>query len=245
MKRTPKITTRGNYDLFTGEKILDADYRVYPKYRFEEIKGKRELLIIVHGMRNTDFGAREKVPITKTKLKHFKWRKPIVAYSYDANVRNAHIKSNAVNAIFVAEKIAKANGTHLASFIKNFKITSHNTKIRLMGHSLGAEVIMSAIENLSEFSNIIYDVTLFGGSLKSDFQTSKKNRDLIERVLCKNFVNYYCPTDEVLNESEKYGFPPLLGCRGAIGKTSKNYVEKKVYVLDHSFYSYIRMMKKF
>ena len=56
----------------------------------------------------------------------------------------------------------------MTSFITDFKRKSPNTKIRVMGHSLGAHVIHSTIKNLArnaKNSGILEAVYFFGGSI--------------------------------------------------------------------------------
>lgn len=243
-KRIPRITTRGMYDLHDGSEIPNhvEDYRIYPKYCSKNLDIAKELVVIVHGMRNTNFGALEKVPITKLKLKQLRYRKDIIAYSYDANVANAHIKSKEKHAVDVAEIIAKKNGKHLAKFVKDLNVKNPKVKIRLIGHSLGSEVILSALEQLSE--NSIYGVIMLGASIRADFQKTVKYRKIITNVIEKDFVNYYCPSDEVLADADKLGYPEMIGLVGAKGKTAPNYKEHKRYVANHSYYCYISVINE-
>ena len=183
----------------------------------------------------------KKYPITKTKLREFRYRKNVIAYSYDANVANAHVKSKEMNANYVADIIAKKNGSHLADFIKDLKSANPEVKIRLIGHSLGSEVILSALGKLP--GNSIYGVILVGASLKADFQKDGNCRTMINNVVEQDFVNYYCPLDEVLKDAERLGYYPMIGLVGADGETSTNYKEHKVYVENHSYYCYINAIK--
>ena len=105
-------------------------------------------------------------------------------------------------------------------------------KIRLIGHSLGSEVILSALEQLPE--NSIYGVILLGASIRANFQKSVKYRKIITNVIEKDFVNYYYPSDEVLANADKLGYPEMIGLVGAKEDTSHNYKEHKRYVAKTS-----------
>ena len=75
------------------------------------------------------------------------------------------------------EQLFKKNGRNLAMFIEDFKSDSPETKIRLMGHSLGSQVILSTVGHLakkSQNNGIVESVYFFGASITSDVPSSKK-----------------------------------------------------------------------
>ena len=59
----PKISTRGFYDLKTGNTINNSSYTIYPKSTFEKISQKSEVVIMIHGLRNNKSGALAKYVI--------------------------------------------------------------------------------------------------------------------------------------------------------------------------------------
>ena len=63
MKPIPRISTRGYYDLSTGETLKKNQYYLYPKKDFEKLKGSKELTIMIHGLRNDKKGAVAKAVI--------------------------------------------------------------------------------------------------------------------------------------------------------------------------------------
>jgi len=103
---------------------------------------------MIHGLQNNKAGAVAKFKIAQRRLRALGYRYPVVGYSYDANTKGAHLKKSELHAIRVGQKIAKKNGRNLAKFILDFKKQNPTTKIRLMGHSLGSEVILSTLQNL-------------------------------------------------------------------------------------------------
>lgn len=111
-----------------------------------------------------------------------------MGFSYDANTKGAHLKKTALKALRVGQKIAKQNGNNLSKFITDFKQKSPDTKIRLMGHSLGTEVILSTIQKLSTKSNtrnIIESVYFFGASVPSNFVNSGEYGKIMQKIVRK------------------------------------------------------------
>ena len=97
----------------------------------------------------------------------------------------------AKHALEVGQTIAKKNGRNLAIFIEEFKSISPKTKIRLIGHSLGSQVILSTVERLAtNHQNIIESAHFFGASIKSDVPSSKKYGSLLHKVIKGKIVNY-------------------------------------------------------
>ncbi|MFB5646838.1 MAG: DUF726 domain-containing protein, partial [Candidatus Nitrosomaritimum yanchengensis] len=111
------------------------------------------------------------------------------------------------------------NGWILGTFIEDFKAISPKTKIRLMGHSLGSQVILSTIEKLyrkNKNSGIIESAHFFGASITSDVPSSKKYGTMLNQVVHHKIVNYFSPTDEVLFWADKANFVDgPLGLNGA------------------------------
>lgn len=249
IKSVPRISTRGYYDLMSGKTIKDNPYFLYPKKYFDDLVGSKELVIMIHGLRNDNTGAIAKVTLAKNRLSHLGYRYPVIGFSYDSNTTGAHLLKYARRSLRAGQIIAQKNGRNLAMFIEDFKFTSPKTKIRLMGHSLGSQVILSTIENLakkSQNNGIIESVYFFGASITSDVLSSKKYGKLLDRIIRGKIVNYFSPSDEVLNwaNKEKFVTGPL-GLNGAIGKTISKYRQKSVTPKNHRFASYAAVLSSF
>ena len=174
---------------------------------------------------------------------------PVIGYSYDSNTTGAHLIKHAKHALGVGQKIAKKNGRNLGKFIEDFKLTSPKTKIRLMGHSLGSQVILSTLEYLAKKKQnvgVVEGVYFFGASITEDVPSSKKYGKIIQSIVNSKVVNHYAPTDEVLNwaNNEKYVKGPL-GLNGATGKPVKKYRQKLVKPKNHRFASYANVLNSF
>ena len=245
----PKISTRGFYDLKTGKTLKNISYDIYPKTSFEKISQKSEIVIMIHGLRNNKSGALAKYVIAEKRLKTLNYKYDVVGYSYDSNTAGVQYKSTALSALKVGVTIAKKNGKNLSKFIKDLKSKNSSIKIRLMGHSLGAQVILSTVESLaknSENNGIIESVHLFGASIPANSLSPKIHGNKFQKIVNKKIMNYYSPSDDVLKAAhdEKWVDSPI-GYRGALGTTCKKYHQKQVRPQNHRFASYAKTIKSF
>ena len=245
----PKISTRGFYDLKTGKTLNNSSYYAYPKTSFEKISKKSEIVIMIHGLRNNKSGALAKYIIAEKRLKSLNYRYDVVGYSYDSNTAGVQYKSTALSALKVGVIIAKKNGKNLSKFIKDIKSKNPLIKIRLMGHSLGTQVILSTIQFLAknpQNNGIIESVHLFGASIPANSLSPKIHGNEFQKIITKKIVNYYSPYDDVLKAAheEKWVESPI-GFRGAIGITCKKYQQKQVRPNNHRFASYAKTIKSF
>ncbi len=249
MKPIPRISTRGYYDLKTGKTLKKNNYYLYPKKDFQKLIDSKELTIMIHGLRNDNVGAIAKAVLARNRLRKLGYSHPVIGFSYDSNTTGAHLIKHAKHALAVGQSIAKKNGRNLGKFIEDFKESSPKTKIRLMGHSLGSQVILSTIEYLAKKkknSGILEGVYFFGASITEDIPSSKKFAKPLQTIVNKKILNHYAPSDDVLSwaDDKKYVLGPL-GLNGAIGKTIKKYHQKLVKPKNHRFASYAAVLNTF
>lgn len=242
--RIPRVSTRGYYDLSDGRTLKKKSYDLYPKRFFEEFDGS-EITVMIHGLRNNKSGALAKFAIAKRRLGQLGYRHDVVGFTYDSNVRGAHLKSCEETAIAVGKIIAKKNGANLAKFIVDFKKQHPDVKVRLMGHSLGSEVILHALANLVGHRGIVEGAYFFGGSAPANSFGMRRGR-MIQATLRQRLLNYYSPQDEVL----KYAYENNLaakpvGYEGADGKTVPKYAQKRVRPKNHRFASYAAVLMSY
>jgi len=244
----PRISTRGFYSLDSGITLKNQAYHLYPKRVFDTLVGTKEITIMIHGLRNNTNGALTKFVIAKRKLAHLGYKNPVIGYSYDSNTTGAQYILHALHALHIGVIIANKNGRNLAKFVIDFKQKSPETKIRLMGHSLGAHVILSTIKNLAKNTKnkgIIEAVYLFGGSIPSD-ALSAKNALYVQKIVSKKIRNYYSPHDEVLRVVDDWNWVNTpIGYKGAHGKTIPKYSQTMVKPKNHRFVSYAAVLRSF
>ncbi len=249
MKPIARISTRGYYDLTNGKTIKTNFYYLYPKKDFKKLIGSKEVTIMIHGIQNNNAGAVAKVLLARNRVRKLGYYHPVIGFSYDSNTTGAHLIKHAKHALAVGQIIAKKNGRNLGKFIEDFKNTSPKTKIRLMGHSLGSQVILSTVEYLAkkkQNTGIIESIHFFGASITEDTPSSKKYGKILQNIINKKIVNHYAPSDVVLNwaDKEKCVRGPL-GLKGAIGKPISKYHQKLVKPKNHRFASYAVVLNSF
>lgn len=244
--RIPRISTRGFYDLGSGKKLKNKSYNLYPTKFFEALGNIPEITIMIHGLRNNKSGALTKFSIAQSRLKQLGYKYPVVGFSYDSNTRGVQYKSCEKKATDVGRIIARNNGHNLSKFITDIRKKFPHLKIRLMGHSLGSEVIIHTLAKLKNKNDIVEGVYFFGASVPADSVTPKKFGKILQGTVRQKITNHYSPQDEVL----KYAFysgliEKPLGYQGASGKTVPKYVQKKVDPKNHRFVSYAAVLESF
>jgi triacylglycerol esterase/lipase EstA (alpha/beta hydrolase family) len=249
MKPVARISTRGYYNLLTGKTIKNNSYYLYPKQDFKKLIDSKELTIMIHGLRNDNAGAIAKVILAKNKLKKLNYLYPVIGYSYDSNTTGAHLIKHAKRSLATGQVIAKKNGRNLGKFIEYFKVNSPRTKIRLIGHSLGSQVILSTLQYLAKKkknTGIVESVYFFGASINDDVPASKKYGNILRDTVNTKIVNHYAPSDEVLGWAHKEKFVKCpLGLNGATGKPISKYRQILLKPKNHRFASYVSVLKAF
>ncbi len=249
MKPVARISTRGYYNLLNGKTIKNNSYYLYPKQDFKKLIDSKELTIMIHGLRNDNAGAIAKVILAKNRLRKLGYSYPVIGYSYDSNTTGAHLMKYAKRSLMAGQIIAKKNGRNLGKFIEDFKVNSPDTKIRLIGHSLGSQVILSTLEYLSKKKNnfgIVESVYFFGASIADDTPSSKKYGKILQNIVTKKIVNHYAPSDDVLGWADKEKFVNApLGLNGSTGKPISKYRQKLVKPKNHRFASYAAVLNSF
>ena len=248
MKIFPRISTRGFYDLYSGRTIKNEPYRLYPKRDFEALIDSKDITIMIHGLRNNTSGALTKFVIAKKRLVQLGYKNPVIGYSYDSNTAGVQYITSALHALYTGVTIANKNGRNLARFITDFKRKSPNTKIRVIGHSLGAHVIQSTIKNLAKNvknKGIIEAVYFFGGSIPND-ALSTRNGITAQKIVATKIRNYYSPHDDVLSLVDNWNWVDTpIGYRGAKGMTIPKYSQTMVRPKNHRFVSYAAVLRSF
>jgi len=204
---------------------------------------------MIHGLRNDRSGALAKYIIAQKRLKTLHYNYPVIGYSYDSNTTGVQYKSTAISALKTGIVIAKKNGRNLSRFILDMKAKNTSQKIRLMGHSLGAQVILSTVQILAKNpknKGIIESIHLFGASIPANSFNTRKTGSIFQRIVNKKIINYFSPYDDVLKvANDECWVDSPLGYNGSVGSHISKYKQKMVRPANHRFVSYAKTLKSF
>jgi hypothetical protein len=222
---TPLISTRNHFDRDTGELHTGHNSRDYDAS--DNIPGldrqcEGEVAIYVHGVWTTTVSpsfpyfenAIEIFDRARMSLADLQYRIPLIGFSWDSNTPISPA------GWWTAKIIAKENGPKLAEFLYDLKETCPNTAIRLIAHSMGARVVLSSLDSLTnnpDWNNNnfkIASVHLMGAAVDDD-EVSKNAADVlssdgirsaygnaIEKEVVR-FYNLYNPEDDVLEGDDE------------------------------------------
>ncbi|MYJ27556.1 MAG: alpha/beta hydrolase [Cenarchaeum sp. SB0672_bin_9] len=242
----PRITTRGYYDRRTAERLKQREYGVYPVNLLGDLVKLDEFVVVVHGMRNDSRGAASKVLIVADTLENLNYAGKVIGFSYDSDVIGGHQRSN-LGALQVAREIAIMNGLHLARFVQDINMANPNTRIRIMGHSLGSEVVVHAIRHLSRFKNrnSVEAVYLFAASIGREYLNQSQVLESLQYTIRTTLTNYYFTNDEELQIGHSNGHNPYPAGLYGIGCKHDVIRDVRVHPLNHRFSSYAAVMPSF
>ncbi|MFB6283138.1 MAG: alpha/beta hydrolase [Halobacteria archaeon] len=263
----PRVTTEGHYELvrrknawrlLSGDDLLPVslmgvlqkprlapgvdrlDYGTVGNVPGTESNGINddEILVFVHGWLADHEATMGRFSLMRHTLRSAGYTSPVVGFSWDTDHRPLEWKSG--------NHVAEKNGAKLAQFISDFNRSNPDTDIRLLSNSLGATVVLEAIEVLlnSGKESAVRSLSILGGGAPSK-SVSRDGRyhSAIQDVVEKDVRNYWISHDDTLNRLYKnVEFEPALGGRGALGETPESYRDVRVdYVPDH--FSYYRKDK--
>jgi pimeloyl-ACP methyl ester carboxylesterase len=217
------VSTRDHFDKLGNQVISN---RPYEPFNFDSVECSPETVVYVHGVwtgrgRTNDVISNSDQNILDTATEIFErvrmsldnmgYAFPLIGFSWDSDTE---ISSNGWE---IAKEIARDNGPKLAQFIIDLKDWCNqqdpgkDIKIRLIGHSLGSRVILSALDNLSksnQWDDKITSVHLMGAAVDDD-EVSKNPNDVSEGTIkfaygtaientVFSFYNLVNPEDDVL-----------------------------------------------
>ena len=228
----PIVSTRGHFDKVTGNLIATQPYKPLGNDLLNSICMENEVLVYVHGVWTNEKGhsikavenAQEIFERLKMSLKDSGYNHLLIGFSWDSDTK-IDPSGKGWN---IAKIIAKENGPKLAKFLLDLKyycIEHHdnNIDIRLVGHSLGSRVILSALDSLDNNNKWkqsgfkILTVNLLGAAV-DNYEVLKNNDNIPIHDNIKDyygdaiknqvtiFYNMYNPEDDVLEEKILWTF---------------------------------------
>ena len=244
----PRVSTRGYFDLRTGQLKKGKNmfsYFLYPNYKFENILKAPEIVIFVHGMRNSRKGSVMGTNALRIKLRKLGYKHPVIGFTYDADVRGAHLEKNYHKVLDTAYEIAQHNTRNLFAFIRDLQWRKgYRGKIRLVGHSLGCVVVAGILTQFDRREiGFVESIHMFGSPIDSKFIT--KHYYIIKEYINGKFVNYYNTKDEVIREGVEKGDLKDPICLRKIPNVGKKVIQKRIKAEDHRFKAYVDGLRSF
>ncbi len=144
----PTVSTRKHFDVSTGDAI-DNNNTFYKIFNFSPqiTSCLSEVATYIHGVwvgNNSMENPNEIFDRLKLSLQSNGYNFPLIGYSWDSDTE---ILPQGWN---IAKHIAAENGERLGIFIMAYKQQCPQTEIRIISHSLGARVILEALDYLNK-----------------------------------------------------------------------------------------------
>ena len=237
--RTPIVSTRGHFRLQAHENEGPAGTLVAGETptRYDvtsDVPGHGstpcvgEIVVYVHGYFNDTQFAISNFNLAKRSLAANEHPRTVVGFSWDSNPSFVDpldpVRASANN-FGIAEEIATQNGAKLAQFLLTYRTRCPSGLVRLIAHSLGARVVLNALEQLRRHNDgeptplvrtpantgrriEVASVHLLGGAVNNEEIALSASSGsptgpqptfgrAIESVSCE-FHNKYDPLDNVL-----------------------------------------------
>jgi hypothetical protein len=197
------VSTRGFFNLNSGDAIQETELpSALSILNINNCPG--ELAIYVHGVWATKEIANEQTERVSLSLEKAGYDIPVIGFSWDSNTAfsldDLSLSEHGWN---IAKIIANSNGPLLGKFIQQFNDDCPNDKLRIIAHSLGSRVTLSAIQSLYENSiadnsKKITSVHLLGAAI-DDEQIS-----VVENQCNENNPPLLCSGKAIYSEVENF-----------------------------------------
>lgn len=236
------VSTRGHYDIAFSEEYLvdgydETDYDVEGTIPGYEGDAPDELLVMVHGYGQGESDAETIVETASAGFDAAGFDGPVVGFTWDSDFPQTEWWDTV--------EIASENGLKLAQFCYDYGQRAPDATLRVVGHSLGAEVVLNAIEALDEAdaTDAVDTATLLGAAVDDEAASlwagpfEDEYGSEIGRAVGQ-FDNYHKTDDETLtNQYEFAEWDAALGSSGVEGDAPANYADHDVsYVAGHETY---------
>ncbi|HJT85245.1 MAG TPA: DUF726 domain-containing protein [Nitrososphaeraceae archaeon] len=202
------VSTRDVIDNITGQESSAINTKFEDILSLLGLNGNNcpgELAIYIHGIWASPQEAEEQTERVYLSLQDINYDIPVIGFSWSSNTDVSEEGWD------LAKIIANKNGPLLSKFINGYKEICPNTDIRLVAHSLGSRVTLSALQTLYDDGTyrIIDSVHLLGAAV-DDEQISLDSQDCVNnvpRLECSGeainattriFFNLYNPRDNML-----------------------------------------------
>ncbi|WP_435335370.1 DUF726 domain-containing protein [Haloarchaeobius sp. TZWWS8] len=189
----PLVSTRGHFDEDGNLTASGTTYNYYGEgdwARYTE-SWHDEIVVFVHGWSQDDENDDDidGAYTCELALEENGVYQTNVGYSWDSD-----------RGWWTAVDIAKRNGPKLANWIANW-VNDGGDPIRLVGHSLGAQVVVSALNNLHAWGyyNAVETVSLVGAAIPDQSVSTEDDYGDDIEYATGSFGNFYKTDDAVLD----------------------------------------------
>lgn len=222
------ISTRGSFNngkLNAGHDAYDyAVEGILPGFALGSTPPD-DLLLVIHGFNNTADKALYRFVTAQASLAEGGYKGVVAGYSWDADTQWDPV---AMTGYHEGMRNAQGNGPKLARFVIDYKKRCPQTRVHLLGYSMGARLALEALLALQQDPRCSYNGTavasvhLVGAAVENeDVEMGQRYGQAIAGH-CGVLFNYYSPEDNKLT----YYFPLKEGDR-ALGKTDIEHLANK------------------
>ncbi|NHN43210.1 DUF726 domain-containing protein [Halorubellus sp. JP-L1] len=235
----PGVSTRDHFEInwYGAVERVEGTYSYDSRGDWETYDDGDELMLFVHGWRteDDDDGDIDGAYTAEEALVEQGYDPTGAVYTWDAD------KGGGVDdGWYEAQEIAAENGPKLANFLLDWQ-AEDGRPVRVVAHSLGAQVVCEAAKNLSAWghSDVVESLVLVGGAadneaLAVDGEYGPGLADAAETVL-----NCYKTDDSVLEWAYSLGeLNAAVGETGVDGTPPANMTEVDVTDVVPDHYSY-------
>jgi pimeloyl-ACP methyl ester carboxylesterase len=233
----PHVSTRGHFDTgWFGVDLTDGNtelnYETKGSIPGVDTAAPDELLVEVHGWRNDESDAESGHYTMTESLGANGYDHPVVTYSWDSDTSYTEW--------WAATEIAERNGPKLANFLYQYRNANPDTTVRLVAHSLGARVVLRAVEvlNANGVTDAVESLSLLGGAADNDSVAVDGAYGSDVAAATGQTDNFWKEDDAVLDWAYSSAeFDSAVGEEGCEGTPPDNYEDHNVdYVPDHFSY---------
>jgi pimeloyl-ACP methyl ester carboxylesterase len=233
----PLVSTRDHFDVgWTGayrrEGIGRLEYETNGVVPGLDGGCANELTVLVHGFKSKANNVPGKVEQFEQTVRNAGYGGDIVGYSWDGN--------QWLFQWWDATQIAKWNGPKLAAFTRAYAEACPSGRIRYVAHSLGAQVVLSALQSLvaQGGETVVESVSLLGAAEGAATVALDGQYGSAIPESARQVDNFWMDDDAVLDLA--YGaaeWEAALGSNGVEGTAPSNYADHRVGdVPDHFSY---------
>lgn len=226
----PQVTTRDHFGInWMAQTRLQDGYgpREYetngtiPGYHTES--NPDELLLYIHRWLRSPEEVDETFPRQQAAISKAGFDGPVVNYGWDADTTEL--------GWWVGVEFARRNGTKLAAFLSEYARRSPETTVRVIGYSLGAWMLSSAVKSLDSWPEptALDSVTFLAAAVPHDAVSLDGQYGPSLAAVPSQVDTFWYPDDQILGVNFRVAEQTkALGASGIAGPAPANYTDHRV-----------------